>query len=49
MEELNRLELLKWAGRLFGDQIALCSAFGPEEMVLLHLSTPADFPKRRMN
>jgi phosphoadenosine phosphosulfate reductase len=35
-------ELLRWAAETFGDRIALCSAFGPESMVLLHyLSTIA--------
>jgi len=29
-------ELLQWAAETFGDKIALCSAFGPESMVLLH-------------
>ncbi len=31
------LELLQWAAKAFGDKVALCSAFGPEGMVLLHL------------
>src|SRR5215472_14273467 len=29
-------ELLEWAAATFGEHIALCSAFGPESMVLLH-------------
>jgi phosphoadenosine phosphosulfate reductase len=49
MEELNRRfahcgprELLQWAAETFGEQIALCSAFGPESMVLLHYISSID-------
>jgi phosphoadenosine phosphosulfate reductase len=51
MAELNErfahrepLELLNWAAAEFGDKIALCSAFGPESMVLLHLISKLDRP-----
>jgi thioredoxin-dependent adenylylsulfate APS reductase len=53
VEQLNRefadktpLELLKWAAHFFGEQIALCSAFGPEGMVLFHLVSRLDQPVR---
>lgn len=53
VEELNRqfaqrtpLELLQWAAKSFGDRIALCSAFGPEGMVLLHLASELEQPMR---
>ncbi len=36
------LDLLKWAAEEFGDKVALCSAFGPESMVLLHLISMLD-------
>jgi thioredoxin-dependent adenylylsulfate APS reductase len=52
-KELNRqfgqktpLELLQWAALEFGDRIALCSAFGPEGMVLLHLVSQLQQPVR---
>src|SRR3989442_611177 len=51
IEQLNRrfaektpLELMKWAAKFFGDKIALCSAFGPEGMVLLHLVSRLEPP-----
>jgi len=42
VEELNAnfkrpQDLLGWALEIFGDKIALCSAFGAEGMVLLHM------------
>src|SRR5712691_9274121 len=30
-------KLLQWGIETFGDEIALCSAFGPEGIVLLHI------------
>jgi thioredoxin-dependent adenylylsulfate APS reductase len=39
-------ELLKWGSNFFGNKIALCSAFGPEGMVLLHLVSRLDRPIR---
>lgn len=35
-------ELLQWAADTFGDRIALCSAFGPEGIVLLHYISSLD-------
>src|ERR1700683_474736 len=32
-------ELLAWAAEEFKDRIALCSAFGPESIVVLHMLT----------
>lgn len=53
IEDLNRqfdhkspLELLEWAARRFADRIAVCSAFGPEGMVLLHLVSQLEVPIR---
>jgi len=40
------LELLGWAAKFFRDRIALCSAFGPEGMVLLHLVSRLEHPIR---
>lgn len=44
VDELNRIfessgpaELLKWGLETFEERIAICSAFGPEGMVLLHM------------
>jgi phosphoadenosine phosphosulfate reductase len=52
-EQLNQrfadrspVELLKWGSDFFGDRIALCSAFGPEGMVLLHLVSRLERPIR---
>lgn len=39
-------ELLEWASRRFGETAALCSAFGPEGMVLLHLLSLLERPIR---
>ena len=51
VEQLNHqfthqtpLELLNWAVNFYGDRIALCSAFGPEGMVLLHLVSRLERP-----
>jgi thioredoxin-dependent adenylylsulfate APS reductase len=51
VELLNRqftdktpLELLNWAVNFYGDRIGLCSAFGPEGMVLLHLISRLERP-----
>jgi phosphoadenosine phosphosulfate reductase len=51
VEDLNRqfaekspLELLQGAARSFAHKIALCSAFGPEGMVLLHLVSQLEQP-----
>lgn len=53
VEQLNQefagktpLELMKWAANFYGDRIALCSAFGPEGMVLLHLVSRLERPIR---
>jgi thioredoxin-dependent adenylylsulfate APS reductase len=53
VEQLNQrfaaktpLELLSWAADFFDDRIALCSAFGPEGMVLLHLVSRLTRPIR---
>ena len=32
-------DLLAWAAEEFKDRIALCSAFGPESIVVLHMLT----------
>src|SRR5581483_11358892 len=40
------LELSSWAADFFDDRIALCSAFGPEGMVLLHLVSRLTRPIR---
>src|SRR5215469_5954539 len=49
VDELNRalegrgpVEVLKWGLKTFGDRIAICSAFGPEGMVLLHMLAQID-------
>jgi phosphoadenosine phosphosulfate reductase len=36
------VDVLKWGLDTFGDRIALCSAFGPEGMVLLHMLSQID-------
>src|SRR5262249_15390815 len=37
LESSGPENVLEWGIRTFGDRIALCSAFGPEGMVLLHI------------
>ena len=39
-------ELLTWAAKEFPDRIALCSAFGPESIVILHMLTEVELPLR---
>jgi phosphoadenosine phosphosulfate reductase len=53
VDELNQTfetsgpaEVLGWGLETFGDRIALCSAFGPEGMVLLHMLSKIDRPVR---
>jgi len=46
LAEKTPLDLLKWASLSFGNKIALCSAFGPEGMVLLHLVSRLEQPIR---
>ena len=36
------VELLRWGVATFGERIAICSAFGPEGMVLLHMLSQID-------
>jgi phosphoadenosine phosphosulfate reductase len=53
VDELNRRfklagpkEVLKWGLDTFGEKIAICSAFGPEGMVLLHMLSEIGKPFR---
>jgi phosphoadenosine phosphosulfate reductase len=45
-EESGPAELLKWGLETFGNEIAICSAFGPEGMVLLHMLSKIGRPVR---
>ncbi len=45
-EERGPAELLKWGLETFGDEIAICSAFGPEGMALLHMLSEIGRPVR---
>ncbi len=40
------VELLRWAARRFGKRLALCSSFGPESIVILHMFSRIGAPVR---